>query len=115
MLTYEPFRNTKLQLTGKYVGKQFGDNTSREVYAIDPYFMLNLRASYTFELPHEQKLELQLAVNNLLNHKHRLYAWAEDWEEGWDDVNNVPLDYHHHIAYFQQPGINFMGRILYKF
>lgn len=115
MLTYEPFRNAKLQLTGKYVGKQYGDNTSREVYAIDPYFMLNLRASYTFELPHAQKLELQLAVNNLLNHKHRLYAWAEDWEEGWDDVNNVPLDYRHHIAYFQQPGINFMGRILYKF
>lgn len=115
MLTYEPFRHAKLQLTGKYVGKQYGDNTSREVYAIDPYFMLNLRASYTFQLPREQKLELQLAVNNLLNHKHRLYAWAEDWEEGWDDVNNVPLDYRHHIAYFQQPGINFMGRIIYSF
>lgn len=115
MLTYEPFRNAKLQLTGKYVGKQYGDNTSREVYAIDPYFMLNLRASYTFQLPREQKLELQLAVNNLLNHKHRLYAWSEDWEEGWDEVNNVPLDYRHHIAYFQQPGINFMGRIIYSF
>ena len=107
MLTYEPFSNAKLQLTGKYVGKQYGDNTGRDVYAIDPYFLLNLRASYTFQLPHSQELELQLAANNLLNHKHRLFAWAEDcdYEPG----------YYHLIGYYQQPGINFMGRVIYRF
>ena len=115
IVSYEPIKNSKLQLIGKYVGKQYGDNTSRDVYAIDPYFILSLRASYTFHFAKSQELELQLSVNNLLNHKHRLYAWSEDWEEGWDSVNDVPQDYHHHIAYYQQPGINFMGRVIYRF
>ena len=115
MATFTPVKNLKLQLVGKYVGKQYGDNTSREVYAIDPYFLLNLRASYTFSFAGKSELELQGSVNNLLNRKYRLYAWSEDWEEGWDDVNNVPLDYQHHIYYFQQPGINFMLRAIYRF
>ena len=114
MLTYLPFKNAKLQLTGKYVGKQYGDNTSREAYALDPYFLLGLRASYTFNLPKDQQLELQLAVNNLLNHKYRTYAWSEDWED-WDYVNDVSLGLQHHCYYFQQPGINFMGRVVYRF
>ncbi|MCR4659508.1 MAG: TonB-dependent receptor plug domain-containing protein [Bacteroidales bacterium] len=113
--TVRPLKDMKVQLVGKYVGKQYGDNTQREVYAIDPYFLLNLRASYMWHFKGGSELELQGAVNNLLNHMYRLYAWSEDWEEGWDDVNNVPLDYRHHINYFQQPGTNFMLRATYRF
>ena len=105
IITYEPFRNAKLQLTGKYVGKQYADNTSREVYAIDPYFLLNARASYTFHIKGGE-LECQLLVNNLLNHNYRLSAWAADYEWG---------GYYHGIAYLQQPGINLMGRVIYRF
>ena len=108
-----PCKNAKVQLIGKYVGKQYADNTGREVYAIDPYFLLNIRAGYTWHLKGSNEIEAQLLVNNLLDHNYRLSAWVGDWE-GWDDVANVP-NYNHSQAYLQQPGRNFMARLIYRF
>ena len=113
--TFSPMKNARLQLVGKYVGKQYCDNTSRDVYSIDPYFLLNLKASYVWHLRGTNEIEAQLLVNNLLDHKYRLHAWVEDWADGWDAVNDVPADYRHHQALLQQPGINFMARVIYKF
>ena len=113
--TFSPVKNGKLQLVGKYVGKQYADNTSREVYAIDPYFLLNVKASYTWKLKGTQEFEAQLLVNNALNHKYRLNAWVEDWAEGWDATTDTENDYRHHQAFLQQPGTNFMARLIYRF
>ena len=113
--TFSPVKNARLQLVGKYVGKQYCDNTSRDVYSIDPYFLLNIKASYVWHLRGTNEIEAQLLVNNLLDHKYRLHAWVEDWAEGWDAVNDVPADYRHHQALLQQPEINFMARVIYKF
>ena len=109
--TFTPFKDTKLQLIGKYVGKQYADNTSREVYAIDPYFLLNLRASYKWHLQGSNQIEAQLLVNNLLNHNYRLSSWIEDWK----DKSESPAVYYHSIAFLQQPGRNYMFRLIYKF
>ena len=114
LMTFRPVKNAKLQIIGKYVGKQFCDNTSREVYALNPYFLLNFRASYTWQLPNEREIELQGLLNNITNHKYRLNAWVSDWED-WDDVNDVSLGYHHHQAFLQQPSFNFMVRVIAKF
>lgn len=104
--TFTPVKNAKLQLVGKYVGKQYADNTSRECYALDPYFLLNLRASYTWNLRHGNQIEAQLLVNNLTDHRYRLSAWVGDYEWG---------GYYHSRGLLQQPGINFMGRVVYRF
>ena len=111
--TFNPFKNAKLQLIGKYVGKQYADNTSRECYAIDPYFLLNVKASYTWHLGGTNEIEAQLVVNNVLNHKYRLSAWVYD---GYDDYTDPAAPYYYHDrAFLQQPGINFMGRVIYRF
>lgn len=109
--TFVPIKNAKLQLIGKYVGKQYADNTSRECYAIDPYFLLNAKASYTWKLKGTNEIEAQLLVNNALNHNYRLNAWVGDY------FSNDPswYGYYHDRAWLQQPGINFMGRIIYRF
>lgn len=109
--TFTPFKNAKLQLIGKYVGKQYADNTSREVYAIDPYFLLNVKASYVWHLHGTNEIEAQLLVNNLLDHDYRLSAWAGDWK----DKSVSPAVYYHSQTWLQQPGINFMGRVIYRF
>lgn len=114
LLTFRPTKNIKLQIIGKYVGKQYSDNTSREVYAIKPYYLLNFRASYTWRLKDGHKIELQGLLNNITNHKYRLNAWVSDWED-WDDEYDVSLGYHHHQAFLQQPGFNFMVRVMAKF
>ena len=106
--TFTPCRGAKLQLIGKYVGKQYADNTSRECYAIDPYFLLNLRASYTWHLQGDNEIEAQLTVNNLLDHHYRLSAWVSDWCDNWSH-------YYHSRGWLQQPGRNFMARVIYRF
>ena len=111
--TFTPFKDAKLQLIGKYVGKQYADNTSRECYAIDPYFLLNVKASYTWHLGGTNEIEAQLVVNNVLNHNYRLHAWAGDWT---DDFTTPGTTYYiHDRTWLQQPGINLMGRVIYRF
>ncbi|MGX8713736.1 MAG: TonB-dependent receptor [bacterium] len=111
--TFVPFKDAKLQLIGKYVGKQYADNTSRECYAIDPYFLLNLKASYTWRLKGSNEIEAQLVVNNLLDHNYRLHAWAGTWADSYTTPGVTY--YYHDRTWLQQPGRNFMGRVIYRF
>ena len=107
--TFRPFDGAKLQIIGKYVGKQYCDNTSREVYALDPYFLLNARASYDITLKNGGFVRFSLALNNLTNHSYRLSAWVGDWV---DDYSSETTNYYYHSrAYLQQPGFNFMAGI----
>ena len=107
--TFKPFEGAKLQIIGKYVGKQYCDNTSREVYALDPYFLLNMRAIYEFKLKSSGYVRFSLAVNNLTNHHYRLNAWVGDWAD--DYSSETTYYYYHSRAYLQQPGINFMAGV----
>lgn len=107
--TYRPVENAKLQLIGKYVGSQYADNTSREEVKVPAYFLLNARASYTFHLRNQNEIECQLAVNNILDHDYRLSAYVY----GTYDPSTQTYDNYHY--WFQQPGINFMGRVIYRF
>ena len=97
--TFEPVKNLKLQLTGKYVGDQYLDNTSRECYKQDAYFLLNFKAGYTWKLKGSEEIEAQLVVNNLLDRHYRIGAWAGDDYSGW----------------YQQPGINCLARVSLRF
>ena len=111
--TFKPFNGAKLQVIGKYVGKQYCDNTSREVYALDPYFLLNMRASYDWTLKSGGYVRFSLAVNNLTNHQYRLNAWVGDWA---DDYSSETCYYYYHSrAFLQQPGINFMAGVTVGF
>ena len=109
IFTYRPCNNAKLQLIGKYVGEQYADNTSREESKLDDYFLLNARASYTFKMRYDNELECQLAVNNLLDVNYRTTAWCGTYYD--PATGSLTTD----RGYFQQPGINFMGRIIYRF
>lgn len=107
--TYRPFNNAKMQLIGKYVGEQYADNTSRDEVKVPAYFLLNARASYTFKFCYHQEVECQLAINNILNHDYQLSAYLY----GTYDPTSETYDTYHY--WFQQPGINFMGRVIYRF
>lgn len=105
--TFEPIKNLKLQLIGKYVGSQYLDNTSRDCYKQDAYFLLNFKAGYTWHLRSHNEIEAQLVVNNLLDHKYRIGAWAGDWSDSGG--------YGTSCGWYQQPGINMMGRLAVRF
>ena len=109
IFTYNPVEQAKVQIIGKYVGEQYADNTSREDMLIDDYFLLNLRGSYTFHLNGNNELECQLAVNNVLNHQYRLSAYA------YGVYDPATQTFENYRGFFQQPGTNFMARVIYRF
>lgn len=101
--TFEPWKNAKLQLIGKYVGAMYCDNTSREAVRQDAYFVANVKASYSWDLLRGGKLTAELLVNNIFNNMYRLSAWTADY--AYDGVLYTER------AYYQQPGTNIMARV----
>ncbi len=75
-LTWQPVTPFYLNLLGKYVSKQFMDNTSDDVKSIDAYFVSNLSAGYTFQQTRLGEISLQLFVNNLFNREYIANGWA---------------------------------------
>lgn len=108
--TFTPVKNLKLQLIGKYVGSMYLDNTSRDIYKQNAYFLLNFKAGYTWNLRDNNKIEAQFIVNNILDNHYRLGAWCEDGYWG-----TAAADHYHVAGWYQQPGINCMGRLVYSF
>ena len=71
-------KTTALSLDGKYVGKQFLDNTMREEMAVPAYFVSSLSLSHRFDWS-GKSLTLGFYVNNLFNHLYYASGWR--WEE----------------------------------
>ena len=61
------------------------------------------------------EIEAQLLINNLLNHQYRLSAWVGDWVDADDWDNPQEYYYYHSRGWLQQPGTNFMARLIYRF
>lgn len=102
-----PLRNAALRLNGKYVGKQYFDNTMSDDRAIDPYFVSNIIAEYRINTKRFAETDLRIQVNNLFNslYVNNAYGgmWAEDGEEKtW-------------AYYFPQAGTNYMFGVTFTF
>lgn len=63
-------------LIGKYVGKQYLDNTSNEKRRLDDYFVANFAAGYTFKTKQIGEIDLQFFVNNIFNKKYVANGYA---------------------------------------
>ena len=93
-------------LNGKFVSRQYIDNTSSEDRSLDPYFVSNFRLGWVVEPNFVRGLEFSLNVNNLLNAEYETNAWVYRYYTegiyGKDD------------GYFPQAGINFMAGVTVK-
>lgn len=100
-------------LIGKFVSKQFLDNTGSETRILDAYFTLNLNASWMIIRPDtraDQKLSelsLGIQVNNLLN---TMYS-SNGYTYGFTYAGETSR----YNYYYPQAGINFMGMLTMKF
>jgi len=80
-LEINPVKNLSLNLTGKYVGKQYFDNTMSANRVIDPYFVSGLSAGYKIHLKGSGELMVRFIVNNLLNAQYENNAYGGMWTE----------------------------------
>ena len=76
-VTFRPFVNMSgslksvyAGLTGKYVGRQYYDNTSSKDRSIPAYFVSDLSVGYEYS-----RMKVSLHVHNLFNHHYYADAW----------------------------------------
>ena len=77
-----------MALVGKYVGKQYYDNTSNKDNRLADYFVSNIVLGYTFKTQKIGEVDLQFSVNNILNKRYVGNAWVatDKFEDGSEIV-----------------------------
>lgn len=103
MATYNPWKTLKISVDGKYVGKQYYDNTSSQERSLPGYFLMGGNVSYDFKF-----VSLSLFLNNILNKEYISNAWVYRavFENGDDYVEE---------GFFPQPGFNWMLKATIRF
>ncbi|MGH2623557.1 MAG: TonB-dependent receptor domain-containing protein, partial [Sphingobacterium sp.] len=81
--TYKPTQQLSMSLMSKYISRIYLDNSSDTNRSIDPSFVHNFQAIYSFSLWGIKNMELNLLVNNLLNAKYATsgYTWSQKFEK----------------------------------
>ena len=96
-------------INGKYVGKQYLDNTQTEGLDVPGYVVANLSLTHEFNLRHG-KLGLGAYVNNFINQKYYADGWVWhvfDKKTGKDIAGDMGI--------FPQAPANFMLKVSYRF
>jgi iron complex outermembrane receptor protein len=93
-------------LQSKYVGRQFLDNTSHISRSLDPYFVENVKFSYSLFKKVFKEVDFIFQVNNAFNNLYEPNGYTYNYiSDGQLDVENY---------YFPMAGINFMAAINIK-
>lgn len=111
--TIEPFAKMLKQqefyidLIGKYVGRQYLDNTGNENRSINPYGLCDVRLRYTVHTSFVKELGISLALNNVLNKMYEANGYTFSYKyDGTLTTENY---------YFPQAGFNFLLGVNIRF
>ncbi len=107
-VTWQPVQELYINLMGKYVSKQYLDNTSNDEKSLDGYLVANFSAGYTFKPVTVGTFNLQFFVNNLFNRKYEANGWA--YTEAYEDGSSYTG-----VAYYPQAPRNYMARLTLNF
>jgi iron complex outermembrane receptor protein len=87
-ITFTPFHASTqakaftIELLGKYVSRQYLDNTSDEKRSIDPYGLCDVRLRYSLAVPAFKEASLSLMLNNILNKKYESNGYTYSYIYG---------------------------------
>jgi iron complex outermembrane receptor protein len=106
-LDYQLKKNTNFNLTAKYVGEQYLDNTQNNNKKINDYAYLNFRTSHTFHGVKFKSITLGVQINNLLNTLYEANGYTYSYIYGQTLITEN--------FYYPQAGVNFMLMCNFKF
>jgi len=111
-----------VSLAGKYVGKQFLDNTGNEATTLPAYFFSDLRLNYDLTDVVGKRVGVILSVNNLFDARYSANGWAYRFTSaGYDERPDNPYTrlesngVYHQAGFFPQAGRNVMGTVVVQF
>jgi iron complex outermembrane recepter protein len=98
-ISWTGLKNFQATLLSKYVGKQYLDNTENESLKLDPYFIHDLRFSYSIPVKGMSGIDVSLLVNNIFDTEYSSngYSWG-----------TTPY-------YYPQAGRNFLAMLTARF
>ena len=110
-VTFRPFVNSKrsfksiyASLNGKYVGRQYYDNTSSSERSIPAYFVSDISLGYQLS-----SLSVSLHISNLFNRMYYADAWL--WRAYFQQEDSYYTD----TGIYPQAPINWMLKVAWKF
>lgn len=106
-LKWSPSTKGSISLVSNYTGRQYIDNTASDDRSLDPWFVSNLLADYTFNTRFAGDITLRLMVNNLFDVAYESNAWVYSYILGGE---RYEMD-----GYFPQAGRHFMAGLDLKF
>lgn len=81
-LGFQPIKNGEISLISKYVGRQFLDNTSNKTRSLSPFYVQDLRLSYTLKTAIPKEMNIMFHVNNLLNSHYEPNGYTYSYVDG---------------------------------
>jgi iron complex outermembrane recepter protein len=99
-VTFIPVKNWELSLLGKYVGKQYLDNTADNARSLNSYYVQDFRTIYTLNKFVFRQIDCILQVNNIFNIMYEPNGYTYGYYAGGSLVNEN--------YYFPMAGTNFM-------
>lgn len=106
-LNVTPVKNFEINLNGKYVGKQFLDNTAQKSRSLDAFFTQDVRLGYTWSNVKIKALVVYLQVNNLFSEKYEPNGYTFSYIYGGkQNTENY---------YFPMATLNWMAGLNIKF
>ena len=108
MITLHSLAKTTFSLNGKYVGKQYLDNTSDDRKSVPSYFLAGFSATRSFDLKNSKHLDLHFFADNLLN---KMY-FSNGWIYSAEFLDGTPYV---EEGLYPQAGINFMFKASLRF
>ena len=98
-----------LAVDGKYVGRQYMDNTMAESRSIPSYFVSNLSLSYEVLMRGDDALQFSFYVNNVLNNMYYADGWC------WKNIVEEDGSLVDGIGVYPQAPANWMMKVSYRF
>lgn len=95
-----PAKDFDISLLGKYVSRQYLDNTSKKSRSLNPYFTQEVKASYTLRKLVFKEINFILQVNNLFNEKYEPNGYTYSYYYGNELVTEN--------FYYPMAGTNFL-------
>jgi TonB dependent receptor. len=81
-LSIFPVKNLELSLLGKYVSRQYLDNTSNKSRSLDPYYVQDARLIYNLQNLLFRETSLIFQVNNVFNRKYEPNGYTYSYQYG---------------------------------
>ncbi len=102
-ISFLPVKDLELSLLGKYVGRQFLDNTSDKQRSLDPYYVQDARIIYTLKDLLFREASLIFQVNNVFDKLYEPNGYTFSYQSGGSFITEN--------YYYPMAGTNFMATL----